>query len=39
MTDEPTFCPCCGDELEDGCCEGCDDIYAANDNYEEAISA
>lgn len=28
-------CPYCGDELEDGCCDHCDDRWAANDNQEE----
>jgi hypothetical protein len=29
-------CPWCGDELQDGCCDHCDDRYAANDNQEAA---
>lgn len=34
--EEPETCPWCGDPLEDGCCEHCDDLYAANDNWEDA---
>lgn len=30
------ICPGCNSELDEGCCDHCDDQYAANDN-EEAV--
>ena len=32
------YCPWCGDELDEGCCDECDDRYAANDNFEPVNS-
>lgn len=36
--EEPERCPWCDGELEDGCCEGCDDEYAANDNWPDFLT-